>query len=64
MNTYGFYLCGKQITLDYELAVQIWKLYFKHKMIFYQQFVEYCECVCKKPKKVHKDLWKMVYEFT
>lgn len=33
-------------------------------MSFYKQFIEYCETVAKKPKKVHKDLWKMVYEFT
>jgi hypothetical protein len=25
--------------------------------------MEYCERCQKKPKKVHKDLWKMVYEF-
>lgn len=64
MNTYGFYLCGKDITLEYDLAVQIWKLYLKHRISFYKEFIEYCETVEKKPKKVHKDLWKMVYEFS
>ncbi len=63
MTTYGFYLCGKDTTLEYDLAVQIWKLYLKQVMTCYQQFIEYCESCSKKYKKVHKDLWRMVYEF-
>lgn len=64
MNTYSFYLVGKDITLDYDLAVQIWALYLKKIMPFYKEFIDYCENCVKKPKKVHKDLWKMVYEFS
>jgi hypothetical protein len=32
-------------------------------MPFYTKFIQYCEELTKKPLRVHKDLWKMVYEF-
>lgn len=35
MTTYNFYLVGKDTTMDYDLAVQIWKLYLKNIMPFY-----------------------------
>lgn len=62
LETYSFYLVGKDITLDYDIAVEIWKIYLKKFMPFYNEFIEYCEQ--KKVIKVHKDLWKMVLEFT
>ena len=49
--------------MEYDTAVQIWGLYLKKVMPLYNQFIDYCEKCVKKPKKVHKDLWKMVYEF-
>ena len=68
-STYTFYLI-KGSTIDYEIAIQLWKLYFNpqkkpqnDKFVYYNDFIEYCFTTNKKPIKVHKDLWKMVYEF-
>lgn len=64
MNTYNFYLVGKETTLSYETGVQIWSMFLKDRMPHYEEFMEHCENYVKKPKKMLKDLWKMVYEFS
>jgi hypothetical protein len=32
-------------------------------MFYFGDFMNYCQSLAKKPSKVNKDLWKMVYEF-
>ena len=32
-------------------------------MLYFNDFINYCQNLTKKPTKVNKDLWKMVYEF-
>lgn len=54
---------SKSPTLDFGLAVQIWDAYLKHVMAYHKYFIEYLENLEKKPFKVHRDMWKMTYEF-
>lgn len=32
---------GKFITLDFEIAQQLWEVYLKNKLTFYKEFVEF-----------------------
>jgi hypothetical protein len=64
LKLYKFYLIGnKEMSLDYDIVEELWKVYLKPIMPLYQTFVSYLEQLGKRPHKVHHDLWKMVYEF-
>ena len=64
VKLYKFYLIGnKDISLDYEIAEELWKVYLKPIMYLYPQFMQFLAQLGKRPHKVHIDLWKMVYEF-
>lgn len=64
VKLYKFYLIGnKDISLDYEIAEELWKVYLKPIMHLYPQFMQFLAQLGKRPHKVHIDLWKMVYEF-
>lgn len=64
VKLYKFYLVGnKDVSLDYDLAEELWRVYLKPIMNLYPQFMRYLEQLSKRPHKVHIDLWKMVYEF-
>lgn len=58
---YKFYLTGKDITLDFETATELWAIYLKPVMPFYVDFMGYISELLKRPTRVHNDLWKMVY---
>ena len=61
---YRFYLIGnKEISLDYDIAHELWKVYLMPVMPLFQKFINYLDQLQKRPHKVHLDLWKMVYEF-
>ncbi len=61
---YKFYLIGnKEHSLDFSIAEELWTIYLKPIMFLYTQFLEFLKKKSKKPAKVHKDLWNMVYEF-
>ncbi len=62
---YEIYLIENFTTLDFEVAEQLWQFYLKKHLKFYNQFFKYLETLGgKKPPKVHRDLWRMVYEFS
>lgn len=64
MGFFEFYSITKTATLDFEIAVEIWKTYFKGRVHFYDEFVEYLDQIQeKKIVKVHRDLWQLTYEF-
>ena len=61
---YKFYLIwNKEHSLDFSIAEELWAIYMKPIMALYNQFMEFLKKKTKKPMKVHKDLWNMVYEF-
>jgi hypothetical protein len=61
---YKFYLVGKkEISLNYELAEELWRVYLKPVMPLYNLFMQYLGQLTKKPHKVHVDLWNMIFEF-
>lgn len=61
---YRFYLIGnKDHSLDYSIAEELWRIYLRPIMPLYNKFMEFLALKSKKPNKVHKDLWNMVYEF-
>lgn len=60
---YEFYSVTKAPTIDFDTGVQIWSIYLKDRMSYHKEFMEFLEGLEKKPVKVHRDLWKMIYEF-
>lgn len=60
---FEFYSVTKIATLDFDVAEQLWTIYLKGVMHFHAEFVEYLAQMDAKPAKVHRDQWKMVYEF-
>ena len=61
---YGFYLIGrKEMSLDYETAAALWEFYLPPIMSMHKLFMKYLGQLEKKPHKVHRDLWNMIYEF-
>ena len=53
----------KNISLEYSIAEELWKIYLKPVMVLYGPFMEYLRTKTIKPHRVHKDLWNMVYDF-
>ena len=61
---YGFYLIGrKEQSLDFDIAAQLWEFYLPPIMHLHKPFLRYLEQLSKRPHKVHRDLWNMVFEF-
>lgn len=62
----GLFLCysvTKSPTLDFDTAQELWRVYLANIMPNHTAFMEYVDNMEEKPVKVHKDLWRMVYEF-
>ena len=56
---------GTHTTLDMDTAEQLWMVYLKPKLQFYKEFIEYIGSLeDKETKKVHRDLWNMMLEFS
>lgn len=53
---------GKYTTLDFKVAMDLWDVYLKNKMAFYQDFKAYLLNL-EEGNKVHRDLWNMMLEF-
>ena len=61
---YKFYLVGnKNMSLEFSIAEELWKIYLKPVMPLFNKFMEYLQNRTIKPMRVHKDLWNMVYDF-
>jgi hypothetical protein len=55
---------GQHTTLDLDTAEALWGVYLKEKFKFYDQWMAYLNSLEEKQtKKVHKDLWFMVWDF-
>lgn len=50
---------GKYQTLDFEIATQLWNVYLKNKMSYYNAFLAYLQSLEQK-NNVHRDLWNMM----
>lgn len=55
---------GQHTTLDLDTAEALWGVYLKEKFKFYDKWMAYLNSLEEKQtKKVHKDLWFMVWDF-
>ena len=54
---------NKNMSLEFGLAEELWKIYLRPVMPLYNRFMSYIASKTIKPTRVHKDLWNMVYDF-
>lgn len=63
-NVFSLYT-GTHTTLDLDVAESLWEVYLPQKLKYYKQLQEYLQQLPdKETKKVHKDLWNMMMEFS
>ena len=58
---FDFYSVTKIATLDFDIAVELWRVYLRGVLRYHDEFMDYLDQMPNKPVKIHRDLWKMIY---